>query len=175
MTTCRSVLFAFPLAALAVVLAGCSSPYAQRAAVPPPVRADEETPRVPAVPRREAHVPRVAPRSVQRAEDEAATDAWLEKTAKESRERDPERPPVPIQVERVVERQVYVQPEGSPHYDAYGNPVYAQRPYDPYGAFPVSTVAGATIGAFAGGCHDNGEAALIGAGIGFLFDLARWN
>ncbi|MGC6489074.1 MAG: YMGG-like glycine zipper-containing protein, partial [Planctomycetota bacterium] len=65
---------------------------------------------------------------------------------------------------------------------------YGVNPYDIYGAppptrrrgappsFPVNTAIGAGVGAVLG--HQRGrrdEGALWGAGIGLLFDLARWS
>lgn len=160
---------------LACLSAACSSPpNAPRAAVPPATRPE------PVVDQR----PPAAQRSVQRAEDEAATDAWLERAAEEARQRNPDTPPVPLQVERVVERPVYVDRWGGYRsvyydgygYDVYGNPVYVERyaRRDPFGGFPINTAIGAGIGSAVGRRGRRTESALIGAGIGLMFDMARW-
>ncbi|MEC7725986.1 MAG: YMGG-like glycine zipper-containing protein [Planctomycetota bacterium] len=69
-------------------------------------------------------------------------------------------------------------PRTTPSYDAYGD--YRERRPAPRRrretSFPVNTAVGAGFGAVLG--HQAGrrdEGALIGGGIGLLFDLARWS
>ena len=69
-------------------------------------------------------------------------------------------------------------PRAAPSYDAYGD--YLERRPAPRRrretSFPVNTAVGAGFGAVLG--HQAGrrdEGALIGGGIGLLFDLARWS
>lgn len=69
-------------------------------------------------------------------------------------------------------------PRATPSYDVYGD--YLERRPAPRRrretSFPVNTAVGAGFGAVLG--HQAGrrdEGALIGGGIGLLFDLARWS
>ncbi|MFN3244396.1 MAG: glycine zipper family protein [Planctomycetota bacterium] len=80
---------------------------------------------------------------------------------------------VEVPVERVVE--VEVQPRRYDRYDAY---VGSRRAYRRRGTtpFPIGTAIGAGVGAIVG--HQDGRrgrGALIGSGIGLLFDLDRWS
>lgn len=108
---------------------------------------------------------------------EDATNAWLQRTIEERRRAAPDEPPVPLQVERTVyvDRPVYGYGGPGYGYDAWGEPVYHayDRGYET--PFPVNTLVGAGIGAAFSGCGDHGEGAAIGAGIGLMFDLARWS
>ena len=82
------------------------------------------------------------------------------------------RTPPPEPEVRYVERTVYVdRPYARPY--AYSYPEY-RRSHD---TFPWNTAWGAGIGAVIGNQHHHhaGRGALIGGGIGLLFDLARWH
>lgn len=144
-------------------------------------------------------VPPAAPQKVrvERGSDlpppnEAATEAWLtEQIEKAPRVEEPERPELPPL------RDPFDGPDSRNHYDEFGyeadygpyrdhyyRPVYGRTGYyDPYGyygrpyrrsTFPINTAIGAGVGAIIG--HQRGRrgrGALIGGGIGLLFDTLR--
>lgn len=144
------------------------------------------------VQRQEPRAPYRVPGQRAGATDEGATQQWLQQEVERVDARNPERPPEPIY--QVVERPVYVDRTvyvDRPYwrtryvgygYDCYGEPVYYQHHQGYYGhsrprsTFPWNTAVGAGLGAVIGhqsGRRDRGAA--IGAGIGLLFDLARWH
>jgi hypothetical protein len=97
---------------------------------------------------------------------------------------EPSSPFEPVSYRSVV--QVVELPAASPEYlpqpfSGYGDEGASQPPPSPrsrrdgLGWFPVNAAVGAGVGAIIG--HQSGRrgrGALIGSGIGFLFDLARW-
>ena len=92
--------------------------------------------------------------------DETASREFLEQEIAR-KARPPEPPPAPPAMDRTV----YL-----------NRVVYPETYEDPAAAFPWATLYGASIGALIGSnSHDTGEGAAIGAGIGFLLDLGRWN
>lgn len=106
-------------------------------------------------------------RAVPGAADSEATRAWFDREIERARYVPP---PPPVET-RIVYERVPVQ------YDEY----YVSQPDCRYDdpcdgpRFPVNTAVGAGLGAIIG--HQSGhrdEGAAIGAGIGLLFDLARW-
>ena len=161
--------------ALALPLMACSAPqYAERSDPVPPA----------------------APRPVEArqspgyaAPNEAATEAWLtEQIEKAPRVTEPERPELPPL--RDPDAEVYWEDDfddygyRGPYRREYYAPVYARsRYYDPYGyygrpyrrsTFPINTAIGAGVGAIIGHQHGRrGRGALIGGGIGLLFDSMR--
>ena len=92
--------------------------------------------------------------------DETASQEFLEQEIVRNA-RPPEPPLLPPAVDRMYYPNRYIPQETSE---------------DPTAAFPWATLYGASIGALIGSTsHDAGEGAAIGAGIGFLLDLGRWN
>jgi hypothetical protein len=158
------------LLASSAALAACAgSRPLPRVAPPPPVALELAAP---AAPQR-----RMEPPSADA--DEAATSRWLAEAIERERRERPNLPPVPLQQTVYVERPVWQERIYGPGYDEFGAPVYGYEPWQRNDwrttPFPVNTLIGATVGAYTGhGGHSRSRDIAIGAGIGLLFDLARW-
>ncbi len=146
--------FFVSLAALAGLTACAGSRYAEPAQ---PVARLIERPAAAPVPRGSEQ--QLAPNEG----DSEARRAWFEQEIERARYVPP---PPPVETRIVYER--------VPYDDGY----YVRQPdcrYDDGPSFPINTAAGASLGAIIGNQSGHcDEGALIGAGIGLLFDFARW-
>jgi hypothetical protein len=132
------------------------------------------TPRV-AVPPAAVEVPaavRVAPSTVARPAsvgelDAAATDDWLQRTA-EQRRLDAEPPPALDELLAAAAPPVTVEVV---RYETCYGPY--RKSYQHGTTFPVRTLTGAGLGALLSSKRHRDRGVAIGAGIGFLLDVAR--